>query len=97
MFISNIRPSFHLWRKENLVKHQKVSKYYETDCCKSSIKELLKDLLDKMKGFKYQITAKNLLKKLKENRDFEFAPVSFNSTAKTVINFEKYIIDESFQ
>ena len=31
MFISNNRPSFHLWWKENLVKHQKVSTYYETD------------------------------------------------------------------
>ena len=32
MFISNTRLSFHVWRKENLVKHQKVSKYYATDC-----------------------------------------------------------------
>ena len=32
MFISNNCTLFHLWRKENLVKHQKVSKYYETDC-----------------------------------------------------------------
>ena len=32
MFISNNHPSFHLWWKENLVKHQKLSKYYETDC-----------------------------------------------------------------
>ena len=32
MCISNNRPSFHLWWKENLVKHRKVSKYYETDC-----------------------------------------------------------------
>ena len=32
MFMSNNRPSFHLWWKENLVKHRKVSKYYETDC-----------------------------------------------------------------
>ena len=32
MFISNNRPSFHLWWKENLVKHRKVWKYYETDC-----------------------------------------------------------------
>ena len=31
MFISNNYPSFHLWWKENLVKHRKVSKY-ETDC-----------------------------------------------------------------
>ena len=26
------RASFHLLGKENLVKHQKVSKYYENDC-----------------------------------------------------------------
>ena len=32
MCISNNRPSFPLWWKENLVKHRKVSKYYETDC-----------------------------------------------------------------
>ena len=32
MLISNNRPSFHLWGKKNLVKHQKVSKYYENDC-----------------------------------------------------------------
>ena len=31
MFLSNNGPSFHLWSKENLVKHRKVSKYYETD------------------------------------------------------------------
>ena len=31
MFISNNRASFFLWWKENLVKHQKVSKYYEND------------------------------------------------------------------
>ena len=32
MFISNNCTSFHLWRKENLVKHQKISKCYENDC-----------------------------------------------------------------
>ena len=32
IFISNNRPLFHLWWKENLVKHEKVSKYYEIDC-----------------------------------------------------------------
>ena len=31
MFISNNSPSFHLWRKENSVKHRKDSKYYGTD------------------------------------------------------------------
>ena len=30
--MSNNHPSFHLWRKENLVKHEKVSKYYENNC-----------------------------------------------------------------
>ena len=32
MFINNNHASFHFWWKENLVKHQKVSKYYENDC-----------------------------------------------------------------
>ena len=31
MFISNNRALFHLWRQENSVKHQEVSKY-ENDC-----------------------------------------------------------------
>ena len=29
MFISNNCASLHLWCKENLIKHQKASKYYE--------------------------------------------------------------------
>ena len=32
MFITNNHPSFQLWWKENLFKHQKVSKYYDHDC-----------------------------------------------------------------
>ena len=35
MFISNNRPSFQLWLNENLVKHQKVSTYYENDYLES--------------------------------------------------------------
>ena len=31
MFISNNRASFHLWWRGNWVKHQKVSKYYESN------------------------------------------------------------------
>ena len=31
-FITNNLVSFHLWWKENLVKYQKVSKFYENDC-----------------------------------------------------------------
>ena len=32
MFISNNCASFHVWWTENLLKHQKVSKYYENSC-----------------------------------------------------------------
>ena len=32
MSVSNNHALFYLWWKENLVKHQKVSKYYENDC-----------------------------------------------------------------
>ena len=32
IFVSSNRASFHLWLKKNMVKHQKVSKYYENDC-----------------------------------------------------------------
>ena len=31
MFITDNRASFHFWWKESLLKHQKVSKYYESD------------------------------------------------------------------
>ena len=58
---------------------------------------MFKDLLDEIKGFKYQITAKFLLGKHKENGDTEFAPVYFNSIPKTVINSDKYDLDKSFQ
>ena len=58
------------------------------EASKSSIKDLLKHLLDKIRGFKYQITIKALLRIDKENWDIEIAPVYFNSTTKTVINFK---------
>ena len=58
---------------------------------------MLNDLLNEIKGFKYQITIKVLLIKNQENKDKEFAPVYFNSTNKTVINSDKYDLDKSFQ
>ena len=57
---------------------------------------LFKDFLGEIKGFKYQITLKNLLSKYKENTDRELAPLYFNSTTKTVINCN-YMLDKSFQ
>ena len=52
---------------------------------KSSIKDLLNNLLDEPKGFKYQITLNVLLKKIqpKENK---LLTVYFNSKTKKVIN-----------
>ena len=50
-----------------------------------------------MKGFKYQLTIKVLLSKQKENGDREVTTVYFNSTAKTVINLNKYGVSKSFQ
>ena len=57
---------------------------------------MLKDLIDEIKGSKYQTTIKVSLKKHKQNDDVEFSPVYFNSTTKTVINF-KYHLHKSFQ
>ena len=63
---------------------------------KSSIEDLVKDLLDEMKGFKYQITVTVLLSKVKTNGSIEYLPIYFNSTTKTVINLE-FSLDKSFQ
>ena len=49
-----------------------------------------------MKGFKYQITMKTLLRKQKEHVEKEFTTVYFKSTVKKVINFNKYGLDKSF-
>ena len=63
---------------------------------KSSLINLFKDLLDEIKGLKYQMTLKVLLSKYKEKTDREFTPVYFNSTTKTIIN-SRYDLDKSFQ
>ena len=40
-FITNNHDSFHLWWNENLVKHWKVSKYYDQDCLKNFLLDLM--------------------------------------------------------
>ena len=45
MFIANNRVSFHLWWKENLVRHQKVSKHYENDCRSSNFNKALAEMI----------------------------------------------------
>ena len=69
----------------------------QLEASKPVIKDLFRDLLIEMKAFKYQIAIKVLLSKQNENGDKEFITVYFNSTAKTVINLNKYGIDKSFQ
>ena len=63
---------------------------------KSSIKNSFEDLLNEIKGFKYQITIAILLSKVKTDGSIEYSPVYFNSVTKTVINSE-FNLDQSFQ
>ena len=62
---------------------------------KLSIKNLFDNLINEIKGFKYQITVKVLLKKYKPNGEIEFTPVYFNSLTKLVINY-RYKLNKSF-
>ena len=62
-----------------------------------SIKELFKDLLIQLKGFKYQIKLTVLLSKMKNSGEVEYSPVYFNSLTKTVINSNKFNLDQAFQ
>ena len=68
----------------------------QLEASKSSIKDLLSDLLYEIKGFKYQITVKVLLKKYKLNEETEFAPVYFNSLTKIVRN-KRFKLQNAFQ
>ena len=69
----------------------------QLEASKSSIEELFKDLLNDMKSFKYQVTVTVLLFKHKINGDINYAPVSFNSATKEIINSDKYDLDKSFR
>ena len=68
----------------------------QLEASKSSIKDLFKDLLNEMKGFKYQVTVKVLLSKDERNEGIEYSSIYFNSATKTVINSE-FSLDKSFQ
>ena len=68
----------------------------QLEASKLSIKDLLGDLLNETRSFKYQITVKILLKKSKLNGEIEFAPVYFNSVTKTIIN-HRFRWGNSFQ
>ena len=68
----------------------------QLEASKSNIKDLFSNLLNEIKGFKYQITVKVLLKKYKLNEEIEFAPVYFNSLTKIVTN-KRFKLQNVFQ
>ena len=69
----------------------------QLEASKSSIKDLFKDLLNEIKGFKREITVAVLLSKHKINGGIEYAPAYFIFATKAVINSDKYDIDKFFQ
>ena len=69
----------------------------QLEVSKSSIEDLFKDLLNEIKGFKYQITLAVLLSKIKTDGSIEYSPVYFNSATKTVINSDEFGLDPLFQ
>ena len=62
---------------------------------KMVIKNLFKDLLVGMKGFKYQITLYVLLSMVKRSGLTEYSTVYLNTLTKTVVS-NKYFLDECF-
>ena len=54
------------------------------------------DLLNEIKGYKYQNNAESYVKKFNPNGEIEFRPVYFNSTTKKVIN-HKFSLENAVQ
>ena len=75
---------------------QKKDPIVQLEASKLSIKNLFSDLLNEVKGFKYQITVEVLLKIYKHNGEIEFRPVCFNSVTKTVTN-HIFKLENSFE
>ena len=54
-------------------------------------------MLIELKGSEYQITLAVLLSKVKNSGEIEYSPVYFNSLTKTVINSNKFGLNQGFQ
>ena len=78
IIISNNRPWFHLWWKENLGKLQQVSKYYEKDCLQIFLLLFMSLLPTKFVknshiwGKIYFIFLKNVLKQTRNSFNIKF-------------------------
>ena len=81
------------YKVEILEKNDPVARL---EISKSRIKDLFSNLLNEIKGFKYQMTLKVMLKKYKPSGEIEFRSVFFSSTTKTVIN-HKFSLENTFQ
>ena len=75
---------------------EKKDPIVQLEAGKLSIADLLSNLLNGTKGFKYQITVKGSLKKYKFNGKIEFALVYFNTLTKTIIN-HRFRLENYFQ
>ena len=75
---------------------EKKDPIVQLEASKLSIKNLFSDLLNELKGFKYQITVEVLLEKYKLNGEIEFRPVYFNSVTKIVAN-HIFKLEKSFE
>ena len=60
-----------------------------------SIEHFFRDVLMKMKGFKYQIILQVLLRKVKSRDLIEYSTIYLNSLTKTIIG-KKYYLDQCF-
>ena len=98
MFITNNHNSFHLWRKENLVKHQKVLKYYGQDCSVIvSVFSHTKCVFLSNQRCKVQPTPINLYPKgYKEELDYYFFAVKLD-VLEVVILLMTYLKNYVFQ
>ena len=74
---------------------EKKDPIVQLEASKLSINDFFSDLLNKTKGFKYQITVNVLLKKYEFNRQIEFRPAYFNLLTKRVIN-HRFRLESSF-
>ena len=75
---------------------EKKDPIVQLEATKLSIKDLFTDLLNEIKGFKYQITLKVLLEEYQHNGEIEFALGYFNSVTKTIVN-HRFRLENSFQ
>ena len=50
----------------------------QLEASKLNVKDLFRNLMNEMKGFKYQVTVTVLQKRYKPNGEIEFAPIYFN-------------------